>query len=128
MCRYAMYGPYKQHYACFGCRKSFKWPRDAHAPRPAEPSSDVKCPQCGEPMSSMGLDFKPPPRHDTRQWEKVRVLLAHGYAYHSCGCSGPGYRPRTLREVPAFLARQSPRSQGEALLRRISARKEGGAR
>src|SRR5579862_733643 len=26
MCRYAMYGPYKTHHACFACRKAFKQP------------------------------------------------------------------------------------------------------
>src|SRR5918994_424939 len=26
MCRYAMYGPYKSHFACFDCRKAFKQP------------------------------------------------------------------------------------------------------
>jgi hypothetical protein len=26
MCRYAFSGPYKQHYACFSCRKAFKQP------------------------------------------------------------------------------------------------------
>lgn len=26
MCRYAQFGPYKRHYACFACRKAFKHP------------------------------------------------------------------------------------------------------
>ena len=26
MCRYAMHGPYKRHFACFSCRKAFKQP------------------------------------------------------------------------------------------------------
>jgi hypothetical protein len=26
MCRYAIYGPYKSHFACFACRKAFKQP------------------------------------------------------------------------------------------------------
>lgn len=120
MCRYAMYGPYKQHYACFDCRRSFKWPLDArvefHAP------AEVRCPECGTPAHAMGYDFKPPRQHDRRQWEKVRLLFAHGYTYDSCGCGGPGYRPRTLAEVPAFLAHRVPRSPGEAILRSIRAR------
>lgn len=128
MCRYGgQYGPYKQHYACFHCRKSFKGPMDAHAPPPKEPGQP-KCPQCGGPMSSMGLDFQAPKQRDERQWEKVELLFSRGFAYHSCGCGGPGYRPQTLAEVPEFLSRQPPRSEGEALLRRIFAREEGGAR
>lgn len=125
MCRYGLYGPYKEHRACFDCRKSFKWPRDAHRPPPEGVPPEVKCPQCGGPMVDLGLDFKPPSQRDVRQWEKVRVLYAHGYVYRSCGDGGPGYRPRTLSEVPAFLARQPPRSQGEALLRRIAQRRRG---
>lgn len=105
MCRYAMYGPYKQHYACFHCRKSFKWPRDAHRAPPAERTpAEVKCPQCGEPMARMGLDFQVPRQRDTRQWRTVERLFQRGYAYHSCGCGGPGYRPRTPRELAEFLA------------------------
>jgi hypothetical protein len=56
-------------------------------------------------MSNMGLDFKAPRQRDKRQWKKVRILFERGYTYHSCGCGGPGYRPRTLAEVPAFLGR-----------------------
>jgi hypothetical protein len=70
----------------------------------------------------MGLDFRPPKQRDTHQWQKVEQLYLHGYTYHSCGCGGPGYRPRTLSEVPAFLSRQPPRSEGESLLRRIFSR------
>ncbi|WP_224364266.1 hypothetical protein [Hyalangium versicolor] len=113
MCRYAMYGPYKQHYACFQCRKAFKWPLDARQRPPKEQSPEaVKCPQCGEPMAGMGLDFRPPRQRDTRQWQKVELLFLRGYTYHSCGCGGPGYRPRTLREVREFLASLGPRSEG----------------
>lgn len=129
MCRYGMYGPYKEHYACFHCRKGFKWPQDAHRWPSKEMQPDaVKCPECGEPMAGMGLDFRPPRQGDTRQWAKVQLLFLNGYAYFSCGDGGPGYRPRTLREVPEFLASRPPRSLGEALLRRITAREESGAR
>ena len=96
MCRYAMYGPYKNHFACFACRKAFKQPpisdwlairdrgyvyNELHrlwsykrglerreqelgfrlADLEAEYRDAVhKCPECGEPMIDMGLDFKPP--------------------------------------------------------------------
>lgn len=123
MCRYGMYGPYKQSYACFHCRTSVKWPRDAHRPPPPEATpAAVKCARCGEPMALMGRDFHAPRQRDVRQWRKVELLLRHGYRYNSCGCGGPGYRPRTLSEVPAFLAGQPPRSEGEALRRDTSAR------
>lgn len=128
MCRYGMSGPYKQHYACFDCRKSFKWPMDARQSPPGDTPESVKCPQCGAPMHSMGLDFRAPPQRNARQWKKVLILYTHGVAYHSCGCGGPGYRPRTLAEVPAFLAGRRATSEGEALLKRISSREADRAR
>ena len=131
MCRYAQV-IYKQHYACFGCRKGFKWPQDAHrpvppgapSPRPQRPVTPARvvCPQCAEPMASLGRDFKPPKQTDERQWRKVELLFLHGITFHSCGCSGPGARPATLRELPAFLASCRKRSEGERLLRRTLAR------
>lgn len=117
MCRYALKGPYRDHYACFACRKSFKWPHDRHAD-PATLPSPV-CPQCRGPVEAMGKDFKAPPAHAVKQWHKVRLLADHGIRYTSCGCGGPGPRPEHLRDVEAFLAGSLSRSDGEELLRRI---------
>lgn len=94
MCRYAMYGPYKNHYACFSCRKMFR----KHATGPS------KCPQCGGTMHPMGLDFKAPPVSNTKAWEAVRTLYRNGIRYSSCGCNGPGYRPSHPRDARAFIA------------------------
>ena len=98
MCRYALAGPYRDHYACFRCRKSFKWPHDRHATR-TETLPDPKCPQCAGPVEAMGLDFKAPPQKAVDQWKKVRILADHGIRYSSCGCGGPGFRPAELRDV-----------------------------
>ena len=106
MCRYAMSGPYKEKYACFSCRKVFRQP----------PQSDIvakvrldtignrlaKCPECGEPMHNMGLDFHTPRQTNRKQWRKVEILHSRGIGFGGCGC-GPGLRPATLRETPAFL-------------------------
>ena len=125
MCRYAFHS-YKEPYACFDCRKSFKqtsrWdiPEDRR-PAPGEPRV-VLCPQCRKPMADMGLDFKAPPHDDVRQWEKVRLLVENGYNFHSCGCCGPGYRPALLKEVRDFVESQRSVSEGEALLRKIGSR------
>ncbi len=68
MCRYAQYGPYKKHYACFTCRKGFKrhpvaeWPK--HLQPPEGQADPAPCPQCGRPMADLGLDFKPPRQKD----------------------------------------------------------------
>jgi len=117
MCRYALNGPYRDHYACFACRKSFKWPHDRNADPSTLPAP--VCPQCRGPVEAMGLDFKAPPIDDLKQWQKVRILADHGIRYTSCGCAGPGPRPEHLRDVEAFLRGSLPSSDGEALLRRI---------
>jgi len=122
MCRYGMH-TYKEPFACFDCRKSFKQTHRCELPKSRRPPEGeprvVPCPQCGKPMAHLGHDFKAPPRHDVKQWEKIRVLFRHGFAFHACGCGGPGYRPEHLREVEAFVATQKPVSEGERLLRRF---------
>ncbi|REK77040.1 hypothetical protein DX130_08535 [Paenibacillus paeoniae] len=104
MCRYAIYGPYKDIFACFGCRKSFKQTSTADLNPEQISKLNYKCPQCHEPMVNMGHDFKAPKQIDKNQWRKVKLLYDHGIAYHSCGCDGPGYRPTSMREVQDFLA------------------------
>lgn len=110
MCRYS-WRQYKQHYACLECQVSFK--------------GVLVCPHCRRPMLAMGRDFRAPRRSDNRQWEKVRQLAAAGVLYHSCGCTGPGPRPKRLTDVPAFLAERARplAGSGEWLLRRIPRRR-----
>ena len=122
MCRYA--ATYKLHYACFGCRKMFRQPplyELAVDPQPTTVTGRVvPCPQCGERMHDLGLDFKAPKQRDLEQWEKVKLLHDHGIRFQSCGCSGPGPRPARLRDVPAFLETILPQSKGQRLLRRLA--------
>jgi hypothetical protein len=54
----------------------------------------------------MGLDFKSPPKGDAKAWQHLRSLYVVGIAYHSCGCSGPGYIPATTEELVAYLERR----------------------
>lgn len=125
MCRYA-FKQYKEYYACFSCRKMFRQPhlRDLAKPVQLVPGElrIVKCPQCGEAMHRMGLDFKAPPQDDVKQWKKVEILFQHGFTFHSCGCCGPDLRPAELRDVEAFLADNLPQSEGEQLLVKIARR------
>ena len=128
MCRYAFNGPYKEHYACFSCRKVFRQINEQDLPehlRSAETRRECRCPQCAQPMADMGLDFKAPKRTATKQWEKVRILFDHGFTFHSCGCCGPGLRPAELSEVHAFIEGHRTRSEGEALLVRIRQKTTG---
>lgn len=120
MCRYGHH-IYKYPYACFSCRKMFKQtsPWDTPAKQRVF-EREVKCPQCGGLMKSMGHDFKAPKQHDVKQWKKVQILFEHGFAYGSCGCGGSGNRPTKLQEVESFLAENLPKSSGQKLLERIS--------
>jgi hypothetical protein len=130
MCRYAWHN-YRDHFACFDCRKGFKYWQWAetdeasfrhkqqlrHVPR------DIVCPDCSKPMADMGLDFKAPPKSDTEAWEILRALYEQGFTFHSCGCSVGFAPPRTLREVPEWLERHRKRSDAEKLLERFEARR-----
>jgi hypothetical protein len=94
MCRYALH-PVKTHYACLPCRYTGKLDqRQAEAPR---------CPRCREPMVNLGKDFKAPRRAAETQWRKVEMLVAAGITFDSCGCNGPGPRPRTLSDAKTQL-------------------------
>lgn len=81
------------------------------------------CPQCSKPMINMGHDFKTPPKNDQKQWQKVKILYQHGFTYHSCGCGGPGYRPKNLNQVQHFLEANKQLSAGEKLLQKIGTKK-----
>ena len=105
MCRYGLSGPYKPHYACFSCRKAFKRRLPTDFEYEGE-EKDALCPQCGQEMNNMGLDFKPPRQSDRRAWKVLEELFYVGEKFHSCGCSGPGYRPRTPRTLVQYLERQ----------------------
>ena len=76
----------------------------------------------------MGLDFKPPPIEDVEHWQVVAFLFDQGFAFHSCGCGGPGFRPSRWAEVPAFLESHRCRSAGELLAAHFAARQRVGGR
>jgi DNA-directed RNA polymerase subunit RPC12/RpoP len=101
MCRYAM-GNYKRRYACFACRKSYKRRNPGDVGHHGE-DRPARCPQCGLLMADMGRDFRPPRQADDRGWTTAEALFSVGVTFHSCGCSGPGYRPRDPRELQAFF-------------------------
>ncbi|MFY7952283.1 MAG: hypothetical protein ACOVT5_07230 [Armatimonadaceae bacterium] len=127
MCRYGNYGPYKNHYACFSCRKAFKRLQEYEWPdhlRPVEGEAvPAPCPECRQPMADMGLDFKPPKQRDVEHWAVVEFLFRKGITYNSCGCGGPGYRPSRWVDVPAFLNSHQCRPAGELLAATFAARR-----
>jgi hypothetical protein len=73
-------------------------------------------------MTAMGLDFKPPRQTDTKSWATVKQLSKSGVRFYSCGCNGPSYCPRDIREVDSFLdaLRAAKQTPGEKLLERLS--------
>ncbi|BDT92504.1 hypothetical protein IFM12275_24800 [Nocardia sputorum] len=97
MCTYG-FVHYKLHYACVGCRVSFK----RHPPIAGVAHH---CPRCGKPMLCAGHDFAAPPRRDTRAWSVVAAVVGAGLRYEGfepCGCGWePKYRPRTRAELRA---------------------------
>ena len=65
-----------------------------------------KCPECGEPMIDMGLDFKPPKQSDTKAWQILQGMYRVGHAFHTCGCNGPGWIPKSTAEYHEYLRTQ----------------------
>jgi hypothetical protein len=108
--------PVLYQHACFSCRKAFK-----------QSSSDQVgvnvCPECSQPMSYMGTAFRAPKQSNVDQWKKAEVLIAARFCFNKDG----GPKPRTLKDVPAFLEahRLANRSPGERLLDDLKARKSG---
>jgi len=133
MCRYAWHN-YRDHFACFRCRKAFKYwqwedcdesawklrARLEHVPR------EIVCPDCSLPMVDMGLDFKAPPKDDREAWQILECLQEQGFAFHGCGCYVGFVPPRTLREVPAWLEEHRRLGEGEALAKKFAARAADG--
>ncbi|MCT7352799.1 deoxyxylulose-5-phosphate synthase [Streptomyces sp. 15-116A] len=83
--------PAKTSYVCLPCRASYKQPYDRDRPR--------TCPRCANPLIHVGSAFAAPRRRDAAAWRTLSVLLHAGVRFHKSCCGGPGYRPRTLREI-----------------------------
>ncbi|MFJ8360431.1 deoxyxylulose-5-phosphate synthase [Streptomyces sp. NPDC093984] len=93
----------KTSYVCLPCRASYKQPYvGAH---------ERLCPRCAEPLIHVGSAFAVPRRRDTAGWRVLSALLHAGVRFHKSCCGGPGYRPRTLREIRERMA--FARSSGE---------------
>ena len=100
MCRYAT--RYKPHYACFDCRKVFRRMLLSDIKNGGE-DRPFRCPQCAGEMADMGLDFAAPKKTDLKAWRVAESLFEIGQTFHSCGCNGPGYRPRNPRALRQSL-------------------------
>jgi len=94
---------YKPHYACFNCRKTFKRRLKGDIKKGEESTYEAKCPECGELMANMGLDFESPKKDDIKKWEHIESLYSVGITFHSCGCSGPGYIPNSKEKLIEYF-------------------------
>lgn len=94
---------YKPHYACFKCRKTFKRRLMGDIKKGEKSVFEAKCPECGELMANMGLDFESPKKDDFKKWEHLKSLYSVGITFHSCGCSGPGYIPNSKEAIIQYF-------------------------
>lgn len=95
---------YKPHYACFKCRKTFKRRLMGDMRRGSQDEfTEAKCPQCGELMANMGLDFASPKKDSIKEWNHIKNLYSVGLTFHSCGCTGPGYIPKDKNALIAYF-------------------------
>ncbi|WP_146009499.1 hypothetical protein [Deinococcus planocerae] len=113
-------------HVCFECRKQFRKPLTFQAAR--SPSGNLfnvhglgmgaatyPCPQCGQPMTVMGKNFRAPAQADAEGWEVARRLAAAGFRHgHTTGRK----YPTRLKDVNAFLEENMQRTDGEELLRK----------
>ncbi|MFG2921969.1 deoxyxylulose-5-phosphate synthase [Streptomyces sp. NPDC048305] len=83
--------PAKSSFVCLPCRASYKQGNSGGRER--------RCPRCAKPLIGAGAAFAAPRRRDTAAWRTLSVLLNAGVRFGMGCCDGPGYRPRTLREV-----------------------------
>jgi DNA-directed RNA polymerase subunit RPC12/RpoP len=76
---------YKQHYACFRCRKAFKKTNIQEIPKRQlhidESGRVVHCPQCGERMPDVGYDFEPPNQDDVKAWIEAESRVQNSLGY-----------------------------------------------
>lgn len=88
--------PQRSAYVCLSCRISLK--HDTYGEYGKDHGH--RCPRCRRALVHAGSAFQAPPRRDVDAWRVVTVLLNAGIGFQQscCGC-GPGYRPRSLREV-----------------------------
>lgn len=94
---------YKPHYACFDCRKVFKRRLPKDVGKSWDEQKEARCPQCGNYIADMGLDFAAPKKDNSKAWEHLKTLYAVGITFHSCGCTGPGYVPNTHEGLVAHF-------------------------
>jgi predicted RNA-binding Zn-ribbon protein involved in translation (DUF1610 family) len=83
-----------RHFVCVLCHRSHK----KRVEWGEEPRKHA-CPRCGANLIDAGHDLAVPKKTDVSGWRALTALLNAGVTFHSSCCEGPGWRPRTPREV-----------------------------
>ncbi|WP_433593887.1 hypothetical protein [Nocardia sp. CA-145437] len=87
MCIY----PSRTHRVCLHCRVSYKGSIGVGSGR---------CVRCAGELIDAGPHLEVPRRADTAGWRALTAVLDSGLTFYGGCCgTGPGYRPRTPREV-----------------------------
>ena len=100
------------HRVCLSCRGAFK--------ARGVPHEERVCPDCAGGLIDAGNDLEVPRRGDAAGWFVLDVLLRAGVTFHSSCCDGPGWRPRTVRQVKERL--QAARRTGTPLAQALTTR------
>ena len=61
---------YREHFVCFPCRKQFKKPAGTR---------EALCPDCGQPMTPVNKDFRPPRRANENAWKRIKAFEDKGF-------------------------------------------------
>jgi hypothetical protein len=103
--------PYKSHYACFDCKKTFKRKLIQDINRlNTKQGVDAKCPQCGQIMIHMGNNFAAPKMGSIKEWEYLEILHSVGLTLDSIAI---GYQPvpNSIEKLVDYLEEMKFRSQ-----------------
>ena len=117
-------GRFKQHYACFDCRKAFKASDEfisikvmtVRGLRYRQVPRKVICPDCGEVMARMGRLFRAPKRSKIREWAALAARYGGPRRHLDAPFNEPWQREARLRQEREAAAmstirrvRQQPR-------------------
>lgn len=98
---------YKQAYIHYDSEKSKRFrhenPKLIYRFEEQYRNKKYKCPECGNEMNNIGLDFKAPKKDKINEWAIIRSMYKLGNAFHTCGCDGPGYIPQKLTDYLMYL-------------------------
>lgn len=112
---------FKQHYACFGCRKTFKAAGEFLLVKVLTPRGlrfdrvprKVPCPDCGAVMARMGRLFRAPKRAKVREWASLAARFDGPRQHLGAPFDEPWQRQDRLRRERAAAQAAAARRAGQ---------------